>query len=796
MLALIAPAAATSAPPAFSPLTPVTVGSLPAGLAVGDLNGDGRLDLAVANLGDSSVSVLLGNGSGAFAGSAVGVAGSPGGVAVADLTGDGRGDVAATLGSPLDSVAPIVQSPAGTFSAGSLLPVGAANPSAVAAADLDGAGVVDLVTANSSANNVSVRLGTGGGTFAAATQHAVGPAPVAVLVADLNGDARLDVVTANAGAAGPQPGITILVRTASGFEAARTALTGTAAVALAAGDFTGDGKLDVAAVNAGSTAVSILRGDGTGALTEIGAVSAGTGPSAVVAADLDGDRRVDLAVANRDLGNLSVLIGRGNGTFDPQQTFPVGAEPVAIAARDVTGDARPDLLSANFGTGSVSVLSNQTAFPVPGAVTGDASAIGRTTATVSGLVTPRGYETTYVVQYGPTLTYGIDTGPPVSAGAADADVAVSRALTGLAPGTVYHYRIVATGPYGMTAGNDRTFLTEAEPPPPSLIVPPPPPQPPPPPPPPPLPQPPPPPQAPGAETGAARVIDPTSAELTGSVATKGRGTRVVFEFGTTVAYGGSTAETGVAAGADTTVSQTITGLRPATVYHYRLVARSDGGRADGADRSFRTPALPDLLALRAPAIQARWARSRLTARSVVILTGRATAAVRAVVAIRGPGRRGRVQSVRPLSLPAGAFTRRLRLPSTLVPGPLVVRVTPAGGAAEARRVALPRPREGVVREAFITGLPNGLPSATLPAGRTAMFCKFRFAALPARGLPLSVGWVRPNGTETDRIGRPFSARVAGLVRVPEGIPRGTWRCILEAGSIVVAETRVRIVPTA
>ena len=118
-------------------------------MAVGDLNGDGKPDLVVANRGSNTVSVLLGNGQ--------------------------RHLRAAT-----------------NFAAGTA-------PYSVAVGDLNGDGKPDLVVANYGSNTVSVLLGTGNGTFAAATNFAVGTAPYSVAVADVNGDGKPDLVVADGG---------------------------------------------------------------------------------------------------------------------------------------------------------------------------------------------------------------------------------------------------------------------------------------------------------------------------------------------------------------------------------------------------------------------------------------------------------------------------------------------------------------------------------------------------------------------------------------------------------------------
>ena len=100
--------------------------------------------------------------------------------------------------------------------------------------------------------------------------------------------------------------------------------------------------------------------------------------------------------------------------------------------------------------------------PRPTAITGPVTAVGPTTATVSGTVNPNGQATTWYVEYGTSTSYGTKSAN-VSAGSGTANVAVSRALSGLTPGTTYHYRVVATNGAGTSRGADGIFTTSAAP---------------------------------------------------------------------------------------------------------------------------------------------------------------------------------------------------------------------------------------------------------------------------------------------------------------------------------------------
>jgi hypothetical protein len=191
----------------------------------------------------------------------------------------------------------------------------------------------------------------------------------------------------------------------------------------------------------------------------------------------------------------------------------------------------------------------------PSVSTSAASSIAPTTAKLNGTVTPNGLSTNWWFEYGTTTAYGART-QTKSAGSGTTALKESASLTKLNVATVYHYRIVASNSAGTTAGGDRTFSTSVPP---------------------------------AVQTGAAQGVAVGTATLTGTVDPKSRSTTWWFEYGTSTAYGSKTSSQSAGSGSGAkSVSVALKGLANSTVYHFRLVAKSDAGTASGADATFQT----------------------------------------------------------------------------------------------------------------------------------------------------------------------------------------------------------------
>ncbi len=293
-------------------------------LAAGDFNRDGRLDLAIETLGeypffeDSSVSIMLGNGDGTFqAPYRVASNGTP---VVGDLNGDGNLDLAVAFIDFSDHlVGVLLGNGDGTFQRGGNFNTGG-TPGGPTLGDLNGDGKLDLVATNINRDSVIVMLGNGDGSLGTAVHITAGRFPGSVALADFNGDGRLDVVATNRLSFLSSFRSTVSVLLGNGDGSFRTAVQYDVGPILSqpqtvvVGDFNGDGIPDLGAfvtsVQPGSrNVVSVLLGRGDGSFQSAGSVDVNIGAQAVAAADFNGDGFTDLATASGFFeGTVSVLL--------------------------------------------------------------------------------------------------------------------------------------------------------------------------------------------------------------------------------------------------------------------------------------------------------------------------------------------------------------------------------------------------------------------------------------------------------------------------------------------------------
>jgi len=350
----------------------------PAGLAIADFNQDGKPDLAIA--ANIRLYMMLSNGDGTFtpaSGSPVSVPSPPyddfatpyvGPMAVGDFNHSGHAGLAV---GEFNNEAAVILLGNGN---GTLTPSSATfanspdfSMSAIQAADFNEDGNLDLAMVNQPF--VFVALGYGKGAFNSAAELYTYTElfPAGVAVGDFNGDGKLDAAVASGGSAKyPYSGVTAWLGNGDGTfaQAGGSPISfGQSLSAIVAGDFNGDGKLDLAVTDSAANTVLVLLGNGDGTFQSPITIAIGTQPLAMVAGDFNNDGKLDLATANNSDNTVTLLLGNGDGTFTQASGSPyaVGKSPSAIAAADFNGDGRLDLAVANGldGTGTVSILLQQ-----------------------------------------------------------------------------------------------------------------------------------------------------------------------------------------------------------------------------------------------------------------------------------------------------------------------------------------------------------------------------------------------------------------------------------------------------
>ncbi|MFN5543631.1 MAG: beta strand repeat-containing protein, partial [Bacteroidota bacterium] len=372
----------------FLPKIDFTAGTGPYSVSFGDLDGDNKPDWVVANYNSNTISIFRNTstsgsiGINSFANKVDFITGTgPNSLTVKDLNGDGKLDLAvANRGSNTvsifrnKSINGIIDT--GSFAAKVDYSTGSA-PYSIASGDLDGDGKPDLAVTNYLSNTISVFKNTSTvgaintNSFAPKVDFNTGNIPFVIAVNDLDGDGKPDIIVANRGSNTVSifrnKSIRGIIDTGS-FTPKIDFLTGTAPNSIAIGDLNVDGKPDLAIANYSSNTVSVFRNKSISGIIDTGSFSlkvdfaTGTIARSAAIGDLDGDGKPDLAIANYSSNTISVFRNKSTnsiidtGSFSPKVDFATGSLPTSLAIGDLDGDGKPDL--ATNGSTNISILRN------------------------------------------------------------------------------------------------------------------------------------------------------------------------------------------------------------------------------------------------------------------------------------------------------------------------------------------------------------------------------------------------------------------------------------------------------
>ncbi|MBL7859709.1 MAG: VCBS repeat-containing protein [Cyclobacteriaceae bacterium] len=395
----------------FSTKVDFTTAVSPNSVEYGDLDGDGKLDMVVANATSNSISLYrnvstpgaITTGSFAAKVDFSTSLSNPRNLAIRDFDGDGKPDIAVSNGNSANAVVFRNTTSVGAFTSGSLaIPVSftaGTSPSGIASGDVDGDGKADLIISNSSSNTISVFRNTsvsGTISFAAKVDFTTGTGPHNLAVADIDGDGKEDIIVPNSTA-----GTVSVIRNNSTVGtislAAKVDFTaGSNTIGIAVGDLNGDGKLDVISSNTLSNNISVFRNTATSGSITTGSLAAkvdfttGIAPSyGIAVGDLDGDGKPDIVVPNSGTSANTVSVFRNNSSSTA--TEPT-AQPTGFISSAITSNSFTVSFTAAAGppTGYLAVWkigSNPTTDPVDGTSYVAGGSLGDGTIGYSGSAT-------------------------------------------------------------------------------------------------------------------------------------------------------------------------------------------------------------------------------------------------------------------------------------------------------------------------------------------------------------------------------------------------------------------------
>jgi predicted nucleotidyltransferase len=343
-------------------------GSIPVWLAISDFNNDHILDIAIANIGSGNIGILLGYGNATFHNVttySIGYQSRPCSIAVGDFNKDSFMDIAVANLNVTD-VSVFLGYGDGTFSSERRFSIGSIYIVSISVGDLNNDEILDIIVTVYGAwaiesDHIDILYGLGNGDFLTPQIYNTGikSLPSSTVICDFNNDGRADFASTNSN----QGNVGIMLQDKSTPFATQTIYptgNGSSPNSVTIGDFNNDDLLDIAVTNSGTNNVGILLGYGNGSFTSQTTYSTGheSAPVSIALADFNNDQQLDIVVANSDADNIGILLGYKNGTFASVQTYPMeqGSQPSSVAVVDFRKDNQMDIIVTAKGSNKVFVF--------------------------------------------------------------------------------------------------------------------------------------------------------------------------------------------------------------------------------------------------------------------------------------------------------------------------------------------------------------------------------------------------------------------------------------------------------
>jgi len=345
----------------------ISAGKGASSVEVADFNKDGKPDIAIANIEDSSLTILLNNGNRKFtqAESSPFFAGHfPNDINITDINKDGNLDIA-LANHERKFFTVLLGNGKGQFSSAPNSPFAVQvkpHTHGVITADFNSDGKLDIATDSWAVDSIVILNGDGKGNFINPVYYATGKHPYQRLrTADFNKDSNADIVTTNL----DDNTVTVLLGDGKGNFRKRFFDAGIVPFGVAIGDLNADGNLDLAIINSptisggksGRDGLTILLGDGKGNFAKLkgSPFETGLGPTRVAIGDLNNDGFNDIAVSNFKSNFISIYYMNKNGVQSSSQ-FPIGEGSDGIAIFDLDGDGKKDIIATSSNDNNVTIF--------------------------------------------------------------------------------------------------------------------------------------------------------------------------------------------------------------------------------------------------------------------------------------------------------------------------------------------------------------------------------------------------------------------------------------------------------